>query len=222
MSTIVEASVPAAQFALKETIQRVPDATFEAVRIVVGGTDDVIPLVWGVGDDPAAVTRALESDPSVDSVRPVTRLHEATLYQLEWTTRVRIATHLLATRQGAIVSARASDDTWTFRLLFPEREAVAAIVEDCDTYGVDLRIERICPMTESSPLGRSDLTDAQRQTIEAALECGYYDVPRQTTLTELSADLDISHQALSERLRRGHRRLIESALSRRPPLESRP
>ncbi len=212
MSTIVEASVPAAQFALDETARRVPDATFETVRVATDAGDGVMPLLWGTGAEEPEITAALEADDSTEAVRVRTRLHEASLYQVAWTTRVRVVTNLLAADRGAILGARASDGAWTFRVFFEERDGVAAIVEECDRYDVDLRIERICPLTQSSLAGRSDLTEEQFRTVETALERGYYEVPRRTTLTELSAELGVSHQALSERLRRGHRRLVESAL----------
>lgn len=222
MSTIVEASVPAEQFALQETCRRLPSAVFETVRVVTDGTDEVLSLVWGSGVDQGTLTDALTEDPSTDDVRVCTQIHEASLYQLSWTTRVSVVIQLLVADRGAVLSARAHDGTWTFRLLFPRRDAVAAIVESCDRYDVDVRIERIYPMTESSRAGQSDLTEQQLQTVETALERGYYDVPRRTTLTELSEELDVSHQALSERLRRGHRRLVETTLGARLDLESRP
>ncbi|SFS09639.1 hypothetical protein SAMN05216559_3552 [Halomicrobium zhouii] len=222
MSTIVEASVPAEQFALQETCRRLPDAVFEAVRVVTDGTDEVMPLVWGSGADRGTLTEALAEDPSVDGVSVCTQVHEASLFRLTWTTRVPVVTGLLVAGRGVILGARAQGGTWTFRLLFPRRDAVAAIVESCDRYGVDARIERIYPMTESSRAGQSDLTEQQLQTVEVALERGYYDVPRQTTLTELAEELDVSHQALSERLRRGHRRLVAATLGAHLDRESRP
>lgn len=222
MSTIVEASVPTAQFALQETAQRVPDAVFEAVRIVTGGTDGVMPLLWGSGADQQSITDALEADGSVGTVSVCTRVHEASLYRVEWTTRVRVVTGLLVADRGALLSARARDGRWTFRILFPQRDAVAAVVEECDRYDVDLRIERISSMTTSSRADRSELTQEQLQTVETALERGYYDIPRETTLSDLSAELGVSHQALSERLRRGHRRLVETALGSRIGYESQP
>ena len=221
MSTVLEASVPAAQFALQETAERVPDASFEAVRVAVDATGDAMALLWSYGADPTATTEALEADESTDAVAVVTRFHEASLYRLSWTTRVRIVLDLLLAPRGTVISARARAGTWTFRVLFPERAAVAAVVEECERYGVDLRVERIYPVTESSRVGRSDLTDEQFRTVQTAHERGYYDVPRRTTLTELSDELGVSHQALSERLRRGHRRLIERALGNRLRFESR-
>jgi predicted DNA binding protein len=56
------------------------------------------------------------------------------------------------------------------------------------------------------------LTSAQREALTLAFESGYYDVPADVTLDSLSEMLGITSQALSERLNRGTKRLIESAL----------
>ncbi|MFC7142999.1 helix-turn-helix domain-containing protein [Halosimplex aquaticum] len=61
-------------------------------------------------------------------------------------------------------------------------------------------------------MGGFHLTDEQFTTVKAALDRGYYKVPREATLEELANELDVSHQALSERLRRGHRTLIENVI----------
>jgi predicted DNA binding protein len=56
------------------------------------------------------------------------------------------------------------------------------------------------------------LTEAQRETLVAAFEAGHFTVPRETSLSELAKQLETSHQALSELLRRGTGTLIESTL----------
>lgn len=221
MSTIVEASVPAAQFALRAATEQVPDATFEAASVVTDGADRATSLLWCSGADPAVVTAALEADESADEIRALTRRSEAVLYRLEWTARVHVVTDLLVTGRGAILDAHGRNGTWTFRVLYPERDAVAAAVEACDRHDVDLAVQRIGPMTESAHGRRSNLTDDQFRTVQFALERGYYDVPRGTTLTALADELGVSHQALSERLRRGHRQLVESALNGQPPVDPR-
>ena len=62
---------------------------------------------------------------------------------------------------------------------------------------------------------RSPLTKTQYETVVTAYELGYFDVPRKVTLKELAAELDVSHQALSERLRRSHAALVDAELSNR-------
>ena len=56
------------------------------------------------------------------------------------------------------------------------------------------------------------LNETQHEALIAAVETGYFDIPRESTLDDLAAELDITHQVLSERLHRGHKTLIENAL----------
>jgi predicted DNA binding protein len=56
------------------------------------------------------------------------------------------------------------------------------------------------------------LTDSQREALLVAFETGYFEEPRNATLSEVAADLDISQPAASGLLRRGIKRLIVSSL----------
>ncbi len=46
------------------------------------------------------------------------------------------------------------------------------------------------------------LTPVQRETLLLAVDRGYYAIPRECTTLELAEELDISDQAVTERLRR--------------------
>jgi predicted DNA binding protein len=60
--------------------------------------------------------------------------------------------------------------------------------------------------------GKYGLTSAQHEALTLAFESGYYDVPADVTLDSLSKMLGITSQALSERLTRGTKTLIESTV----------
>jgi len=60
--------------------------------------------------------------------------------------------------------------------------------------------------------GSAPLTDKQLEVLNAALEHGYYECPRETQLKELADEIGISHQALSERMRRANKQLALAAL----------
>jgi predicted DNA binding protein len=53
------------------------------------------------------------------------------------------------------------------------------------------------------------LTDRQRELLEAAVREGYFEVPRECTLSELAATLDVDGSSASETLRRGEARLVK-------------
>jgi predicted DNA binding protein len=211
MTTIVKAGVPTDQFALAETLEAVPAVEFEAIRFVSHSTDRVVPLLRATNADTDAVYDAIRADETTTDARLVSQRNHEALFQMHWTARVQFLTHVLVEERGAIVSARGSSDGWTFRILFPERDAVSSTYDACEEYEID--IEQISPLGEAPSLGRFHLTNQQCRAVQAAVDQGYYEVPRETTLEDLASDLGVSHQALSERLRRGHRTLIESVLA---------
>lgn len=60
------------------------------------------------------------------------------------------------------------------------------------------------------------LTDGEQTVLFAALEGGYFEIPRETTLATIADELDITDRQAAERLRRGmakvfrkHRSLLE-------------
>jgi len=53
------------------------------------------------------------------------------------------------------------------------------------------------------------LTDRQREVLLAARELGYYATPREATLTEVAAALDVSKSACSDVLHRAEGNLVD-------------
>lgn len=78
-----------------------------------------------------------------------------------------------------------------------------------ETVGVTL--ERVSPLADSEDATiarRWDVTPAQEAAIRAALERGYFNVPKDATATDVASDLGISKSAFLERLRRGQQSLF--------------
>ncbi|MFB6146444.1 MAG: helix-turn-helix domain-containing protein [Halobacteriaceae archaeon] len=71
-------------------------------------------------------------------------------------------------------------------------------------FGIDFTVEYIHQHVSSDPL----LTDRQRRLVEAAVERGYYDTPRECSLTDLAEDLDIAKSTCSETLHRAEGKII--------------
>lgn len=55
----------------------------------------------------------------------------------------------------------------------------------------------------------SKLTDEQLAVLETAYTNGYFDIPRETSATELADELDVAQSTVSERLRTAERSLLE-------------
>lgn len=56
------------------------------------------------------------------------------------------------------------------------------------------------------------LSDEQQTTLRLAYDRGYYSIPREIRAKALAEELGVTHQAVSERLRRGRGNLVEHML----------
>lgn len=212
MGTMVEAEITPESLALSETFDAVPDAEVEIVSLTANGTDRAAPLLWVTDAEAEAVADALRADPTTRTVSLVSRRTRDSLFRVDWVDRVESVIRDFAAKSGAVVSARATSEAWTFRMLFVDHDAVSRTVERCRDAGVEVDVTRISNLGTARPFDDSSLTSPQCATVETAFAEGYYEVPRETTLEGLADELEVSHQALSERLRRGHRSLVRQAL----------
>jgi hypothetical protein len=82
----------------------------------------------------------------------------------------------------------------------------------------DFQLLRLTQDGESEPPG-DGLTDRQYEALRIAYELGYFDIPRQASLDDIAAELEISASSVSERLRRAQTELIEETVAPTwPPL----
>ncbi|WP_266077768.1 helix-turn-helix domain-containing protein [Haladaptatus caseinilyticus] len=212
MSTIAEITLPASEFALRETFSQQPGARFEVVGVVAHGVEHVMPQIRATTSDLPSVRSSLIDDPSVTDAKLLTDLGDRGLFAMKWDGRVHEATTLLTKLDTSILAARAANQTWRFQIQSDDRKTLSTIYESC--HDADLPVEVQNVRERTTLLKESHrLTTQQYETLRSAIDRGYYDIPRKVTTEDLADELGISHQAISERLRRGHRSLVESGLS---------
>lgn len=217
MGTVVDLRVPPDQFALAETLGASPDTTVESVRLAAHGPGEVLPYIWVATPHPDRVDRLLRRDRSTDDVRRLSSDgDDRELYGVDWADDVFDVCGMFLRADGTVLGVQGTSDCWQFRVLFPDRAAVSAAYATWRRRGLDASVERVNGVPQMLDYGGADLSPCQRTTLLTALETDYYDVPREITLDGLADELDISHQALSERLRRGHRNIIETTLQQQP------
>jgi predicted DNA binding protein len=212
MVTIVDCRVPTEQFALAHTFALRSDLHVEIERFAAQDTDSAMPFVWVAVGDFESFEAALDEDSTVESFSSLTEFEDERLYRMSWVEEVELVMQLLIEEQCAITTARSSGDSWELQVMCPEREALSRTYEFCEKHGLSLTVDSIYELDEKDHL-EFGLTEAQYETLVAAKRAGYYDVPRKVSLSELADDLGVSHQALSERLRRAHANLIERTIS---------
>ena len=212
MSTIASLRVPAVEFALAETLEAVPAAEFEIVPVVTHGEAHAMPFMWVTGDDASRVEASLAHDPSVEDVERVSDLDNGWLCRVTWADDARALVRTLADENAAVMSALARRDEWHFHVMFPSRESLSLAYEGFETRDVNLHVESIHELEEPARYRRYGLSNQQHTTLVTGYERGFYDIPRTADTGDLSDELGITHQALSERFRRGHRTLVKNAL----------
>ena len=211
MVTIVRGTVPADDFALAHALAAVPDLEFEVERLVDTGDDVVMPLIWVRCDDDEAVVRAFEEDPSVGTVDVLAEFDGEWLYRMEWVDNVELVLRMLTSAEATVLDAYGRGDRWKLRMVFPDRENLTEVHEFCTNHGIALDVESVREL-DGEPAGRFGLTTEQFEALTTAAERGLYDVPREETLEELAEEFDVTHQALSERIRRATGALVEDTL----------
>ena len=79
--------------------------------------------------------------------------------------------------------------------------------------GIKITVDRVFTLTEEYSGGRMfDLTAEQREAVVLAANRGYFETPSKVTLEEIGAELGISSQAASKRIRGGVEKLVTNAL----------
>lgn len=210
MATVLEVRVPIEQFALAATFDAVADLHVEMERFAGHDFEGLMPFVWVATDEFDAFEDALEADPSVEDFSVLSNPDDERLYRLAWSDDVERAMSLLF-RNGAITTASTTGESWELRVMCPEHDSVSELYDLCEENGLSLAVDSIYRLDGGEGLTHG-LTEPQHDSLLKANEMGYYDVPRRVTLSELADELGVSHQALSERLRRGHGRLIDHSL----------
>lgn len=215
MATFCKLSLPAREFALARTFQTCPAAIVECERLIEPPSDAVMPLIWVRETSSDAFETALAQDPTVAAYTQLAGTESEGLYEMKWSDTIQLVLQLITTEGAVILDAIGSTEGWRFRVLFSTRDDLTETVERCKTRDFSLSIHTIRDFDNETLLhgsARFGLTADQHEALTHAYEQGYFAVPAEAGLEDLADDIGISHQALSERLRRGHETLIQEAL----------
>jgi hypothetical protein len=165
------------------------------------------------GADEEDVAAAFEADETVTTYTRVAEEDGAVLYDVTFSPDASSVRHTVCGCDGVVQEAYTDGRAWTLHLRFPSRKHLSRAKEELDAAGIEMSVVRIhdADGTSQTAVG---LTDSQRDALKAALEAGYYEVPREVGLQDLAEELGESHQSLSEKLRRAHGTVVESTVTR--------
>lgn len=210
MSIIVEYSIPASKFLLGRALKAAPDLEIELEQVIPTG-GSAIPYFWVLDDNRDQFEAALDREPGLSEYEAVDELDDQTLYRAEWDLTADTFVRVIVDHDVVLQQSSGDADSWEFQLRFPDAETLSSFRDAYREADVDATVERLYHSAEYSD-SLAPLTEAQRTVLERAYEAGYFEVPRQITLDELASRMDLSDQAVNERLRRGLHALLGSTL----------
>lgn len=77
---------------------------------------------------------------------------------------------------------------------------------------VEVTIEEIGGLSALPAAAETRLTDRQREALDAALACGYYEVPREASHEDVAAAIGCAPSTAAEHLRKAEAKLVRAAL----------
>jgi hypothetical protein len=99
------------------------------------------------------------------------------------------------------------DGEATWEITAPQ-DALSTLGRQLEEFGIPFHVERIEQTVQPDQL----LTDTQRALLTTAVELGYYDTPRECSLTELADEMGLAKSTCSETLHRAEERVVKTFL----------
>lgn len=197
--------------ALSDTIRQLDGVEMGVVSDASTDPEHAVSFFWIEAPDFDLLEDVLDSDHTVSSYTVVVSMNGSRTYRIEYSDDAKLVSPAVVSVGGITREATAYMNGWKLHLELPDHQALLDLNEYTDE-GFRLDVLEIHNRDQPIEEDRYGLTDAQRATLVGAVLQGYYDDPRRVNQEELAEILGISSSALSGRIRRGAKRLIEAVL----------
>lgn len=211
MTVIAEFRFTPRSFELGRILDCWGESEVELERVVPLG-DSVVPYLWVSGDVGQSFEKRVQEHDAVHRFQRLAVERGQTLYELEWNAETDDMFQALARTGAQLLRGTGTDDGWTFEVRFPSHAALSDFQERLMAADLSFEVTGIYNPSGGAVARGGGITDAQREALELAAERGYFEIPRAVTTAELGAELGISDQAVTERMRRGLDTLVQEAL----------
>lgn len=198
---------------LKPTFVTHESLTIEVEGLHKGDNGSLGMVFWAKGVEPTQLQETLERDETVEEVVKIMTTSQKTLFRTYHSSDVPITSVYSAGIEHDVIllAATSEGDGWNIRISIPDRMKLSSFLEYCQGLGIEANVKTI-RCSENVSQDGFGLTPSQREVIALAWNRGYFSVPRGTCLADIAAELDISEQAASERLRRGLEELVSNTV----------
>jgi predicted DNA binding protein len=179
-----------------------PDASVRILAAHAEGETGV-GLVEITGEHASEVVADVEASESVTDLETIQRYSDTLLLQFETTVPLLL---LLAQDSGVPIpmpfTIEAGEAEW---VITAPQDRLSELGEQFEAFGVPFTVNEIRQHVEPETL----LTDRQLRLLTAAVDRGYYDTPRECTLTELASEVGLAKSTCSETLHRVEEKIIK-------------
>lgn len=212
MSITVKLDVAHENLALVPTLTRLDDI---GIQVIAQQNTDPGAIVFPFlieYHDRSALESTLEADPTVASFECVDWTDGSGIFYIEHSAEAKLLSPVVTAVNGFTLQTRTKGPGWVIQVQLPDREALNTIWQFARSNDISLDILEI--YGQSGALGDASygLTDEQKEAVIAAYEGGYFNEPRDNSLSDLAEELDLSSTAMSGRLRRGVRNLVAATV----------
>lgn len=211
MSVITEFRISSSDFELGRILAVEGMSSIELERLVPIG-EITVPLFWIHHSKKESFTESVGKHPAVDAATEIEVFDDRVLFKLEWDSSRDYVLEGLETHGGQLLNAVGTSEEWEFEVRFASHDALTEFTQHCNSAQISVELLRIYNPTDPDTGPWYNLTEPQREAMLLAVESGYYDIPRGCTTKELAAELGISDQAVTERLRRAIVTLVTHTL----------
>ncbi len=207
MTSIADIEIPADGTGTGQLFADMPSLSCEMERVIASSGHGL----WLSGPSQSEIEDALNEADAIGTYSQISSDEDRWLYDIEFEPDTVDPFEIVLEEGGTVLSASASNGTWLLSVRVVDRESVSSLYDRLDDNDVTPTIVRLFDLAEETH-SQCGLTTRQYETLVAAIDHGYFEIPREVSMQELSEELGISHQALSERLRRAYRALVTSEL----------
>ena len=203
---------------LTRALDCVPETTLCGEEAYFTASGEIRCQFWADSDRWDDFEAGLEADPTITDPRLLAEVEGRRLYRVALTDCGKSVT--MIPRWGeldvVLLEATATREGWEKRMRIPDRETLARYRSGLRERGLGFRLQSLYRETDAKNTVEARLSDEQYAALATAYRAGYFDVPRRTSQSELAERLQISSQALSERLRRGTATLVRETIAESP------
>jgi hypothetical protein len=179
-----------------------PETTF---RILAALSDEEagVGLAELTGPDPAGLLREMDAVEDVTSVEVLKHTEGEVLVQFETTMPLL----LLPARDSGVpleMPFDIQDGTAVWEVTAPS-DRLSELGSQLEAFGISFSVDYVQQRLSDDQV----LTERQERLVTTAIEKGYYDTPRESSLTELADEVDIAKSTASETLHRAEEKIIK-------------